>query len=403
VVAEALGTAFLLTVVIGSGIMGERLAGGNVAIALLANALATGAGLVALILTFGSISGAHFNPAVSIADASQGGLPWREVPAYVVAQVAAAFVGVALAHFMFGLPAFSAFCFNPRSGGLSAGRERVRRDIRPAGDNLGLRPTKAVGCAVRRRRLHHCRVLVYVFNFLREPCCDARARRKRYVCRHTTGRRAWVRCGTAYRRGCRNRLVSLARSIIAGGGSRCGLHQVQWRQRGGSQGGFLMTDQSIHTPIRVLFVCVHNSARSQMAEALLQHIAGERFTVESAGFDPRPVLPEAVQAMKLLGIDLSHAEAKVVFDLYRAGRIFDYVISVCDEATAERCPIFPGVCKRLHWTFADPSAVDGTPAQRLEFALGVRDRIKSRIEDWVAGLERQGVAPLPGGGSREPS
>jgi glycerol uptake facilitator-like aquaporin len=108
VVAEGLGTAFLLAVVIGSGIMGERLSGGNVAIALLANTLATGAGLVALILTFGPISGAHFNPAVTIADASQHGLPWREVPGYVVAQVLGAFVGVAVAHVMFNEPVFSA-------------------------------------------------------------------------------------------------------------------------------------------------------------------------------------------------------------------------------------------------------------------------------------------------------
>jgi glycerol uptake facilitator-like aquaporin len=106
--AEALGTAFLLAVVIGSGIMAERLSGGNVAIALLANTIATGAGLVALILALGPISGAHFNPAVTLADASQGGLPWREVPVYVVAQVIGAFVGVAVAHFMFELPPFFA-------------------------------------------------------------------------------------------------------------------------------------------------------------------------------------------------------------------------------------------------------------------------------------------------------
>ena len=107
-VAEALGTALLLATVVGSGIMAERLAGGNVAIALLANTLATGAALIALILTFGPISGAHFNPAVTLADASQGGLPWREVPGYVLAQIAGAFVGVALAHLMFGLPLFEA-------------------------------------------------------------------------------------------------------------------------------------------------------------------------------------------------------------------------------------------------------------------------------------------------------
>ena len=107
-VAEALGTAFLLAAVVGSGIMGERLAGGNVAIALLANTLATGAMLVALILTFGPISGAHLNPAVTLADASQGGLAWREVPVYIAAQIAGAFAGVAAAHLMFGEPVFFA-------------------------------------------------------------------------------------------------------------------------------------------------------------------------------------------------------------------------------------------------------------------------------------------------------
>ena len=106
--AEFVRTAFLLAAVVGSGIMGERLAGGNVAIALLANTIATGAALVALILTFGSVSGAHFNPAVTLADASQHDIPWREVPGYLIAQIAGAYVGVACAHLMFGLPLFSA-------------------------------------------------------------------------------------------------------------------------------------------------------------------------------------------------------------------------------------------------------------------------------------------------------
>ncbi|HVW24747.1 MAG TPA: MIP/aquaporin family protein [Polyangiaceae bacterium] len=106
--AEALGTAFLLAVVIGSGIMGERLAGGNVAIALLANTLSTGAGLVALILAFGSVSGAHLNPAVTFADATQSGVAWRDVPVYILAQIGGAFVGVAVAHVMFGEPVFFA-------------------------------------------------------------------------------------------------------------------------------------------------------------------------------------------------------------------------------------------------------------------------------------------------------
>jgi len=114
-VAEAVGTALLLATVVGSGIMGEKLAGGNVAVALLANTLATGAGLVALILTFGPISGAHFNPVVTLADASQGGLPWREVPAYLGAQVVGAFAGVGVANVMFDKPVFFASA-HERSG-----------------------------------------------------------------------------------------------------------------------------------------------------------------------------------------------------------------------------------------------------------------------------------------------
>jgi len=108
IASEAVGTGLLLAAIVGSGIMGERLAGGNIAIALLANTLATGAALVALILTFGPISGAHFNPAVTLADASQGGLPWREAPGYLAAQVLGAFAGVAAANVMFGEPVYFA-------------------------------------------------------------------------------------------------------------------------------------------------------------------------------------------------------------------------------------------------------------------------------------------------------
>jgi len=108
VVAEFAGTLFLLAAIVGSGIMGDRLAAGNVALALLANTIATGTALVALILAFGPISGAHMNPAVTLADAWQGGIAWRETPAYIAGQIAGAFAGVAAAHRMFGLPLFSA-------------------------------------------------------------------------------------------------------------------------------------------------------------------------------------------------------------------------------------------------------------------------------------------------------
>lgn len=124
IAAEALGTGLVLAAVVGSGIMGERLAGGNIAIALLANTLATGAMLVALILTFGPISGAHFNPAVTIADATQGGIAWREVPGYLAGQVAGAFGGVAAAHVMFGEPVFSV-ARHARAGGAQMFSEFV--------------------------------------------------------------------------------------------------------------------------------------------------------------------------------------------------------------------------------------------------------------------------------------
>jgi glycerol uptake facilitator-like aquaporin len=123
-VAEGTGTAFLLAAVVGSGIMGERLAGGNIAIALLANTLATGAALLALILAFGPISGAHFNPAVTLADATQRGLPWREVPGYVAVQIAGAFAGVVIAHLMFGEPLL-AVSTKVRSGSAQAFSEFV--------------------------------------------------------------------------------------------------------------------------------------------------------------------------------------------------------------------------------------------------------------------------------------
>ncbi len=122
-VAEGLGTAALLTAVVGSGIMGERLAGGNVAIALLANTLATGAILLALILTFGAISGAHLNPAVSLSEAWMGKLAWRDLPVYITAQIAGAFSGVALAHLMFNLPLFFA------SRHVRAGREQLLGEL----------------------------------------------------------------------------------------------------------------------------------------------------------------------------------------------------------------------------------------------------------------------------------
>ncbi len=135
---------------------------------------------------------------------------------------------------------------------------------------------------------------------------------------------------------------------------------------------------------RVLFVCVHNSARSQMAEAFLNALAGDRFEAMSAGLEPGTLNPLVVQVMKEAGIDISHNQTKSAFDLYKKGELFSYVITVCDAASAEICPLFPGlVTPRIHWSFADPSSFTGTYEEKLAQTRAVRDAIKTKIEEWL--------------------
>jgi arsenate reductase (thioredoxin) len=140
---------------------------------------------------------------------------------------------------------------------------------------------------------------------------------------------------------------------------------------------------------RVLFVCVHNSARSQMAEAWVNHLYGDIFEARSAGLEPGMLNPLAVEAMKEVDIDISQNETKGVFDFVKSGNLFSYVITVCDEASAERCPIFPGVTKRLHWSFPDPSAVTGTLEEKLEKVRAIRDAIRFSIEQWCQQIRSQ--------------
>ena len=134
--------------------------------------------------------------------------------------------------------------------------------------------------------------------------------------------------------------------------------------------------------IRVLFVCVHNSARSQMAEAFVNRLAGDRFEAESAGIEPGELNPLVVRAMKEVNIDISRNETKSVFDFYKRGELFQYVISVCDEA-AERCPIFPGHATHVRWSFEDPSGFTGDATERLERTRALRDEIRSEVESWT--------------------
>lgn len=134
---------------------------------------------------------------------------------------------------------------------------------------------------------------------------------------------------------------------------------------------------------RVLFVCVHNSARSQMAEAFLKQLAGDQFEAESAGIEPGNLNPMVVDAMKEIGIDISGNKTQSVQLLLDAGKTYDYIFTVCDETQAERCPLFPGGGKRIHIGFADPSGFSGTSEEKLERTRKVRDQIKAKIQEWV--------------------
>ena len=133
---------------------------------------------------------------------------------------------------------------------------------------------------------------------------------------------------------------------------------------------------------KVLFVCVHNSARSQMAEAFLKELAGDKFDVESAGLEPGKLNPVVVEAMKEVGIDISQNKTKSAFDLYKQGRQYDYVITVCDESQAGNCPVFPGKGKKLHWGFEDPSGFTGSYEEKLAKTRIIRDAIKKKVEEW---------------------
>lgn len=133
---------------------------------------------------------------------------------------------------------------------------------------------------------------------------------------------------------------------------------------------------------KVLFVCIHNSARSQMAEAFVNQMCSGRLTAESAGFEPGRINPLAVEAMREVGIDISNNKTKGVLALFASGRLYDYVVTVCDEASAERCPIFPGIVTREHWSFADPSAFTGTWEEQLAKTRIVRDEIRTQIREW---------------------
>jgi arsenate reductase len=134
---------------------------------------------------------------------------------------------------------------------------------------------------------------------------------------------------------------------------------------------------------RVLFVCAHNSARSQIAEAFLNNLAGDRFDAHSAGLEPGRLNPLAIDVMKEIGIDISHNQTKGVFGMFQRGELFTYVITVCDEKTAEQCPVFPGITNRLHWSFEDPAELTGSQEEKMGKMREIRDKIRDRIKAFI--------------------
>ncbi len=136
--------------------------------------------------------------------------------------------------------------------------------------------------------------------------------------------------------------------------------------------------------IKVLFVCVHNSARSQMAEAYLNNLGGDKFFAESAGLEPGILNPYVVEVMCEDGIDISKNKTKSVFDFYKKGKLYNYVITVCESEAGEKCPVFPGVTKRLHWEFKDPSKLTGSKEDILREVRLIRDEIKQKIKEFIS-------------------
>lgn len=365
--AEAVGSAMLLAGIVGSGIMAERLASGNGALALLANTLATGGVLAAIILAFGPISGAHFNPAVTLADALRGGLKWKDVSAYIIAQIAGAVAGVGFANLMFGKPMFFA-SQHARHGWPIVLSEFIA--------TFGLLAI-IWGCSRYRSNVTAFAIAAYIVGAY------------------------WFTASTSFA----NPAVTIARSLsdtfagiapadvpgfiaaeLVGAFAATALFAWLWPSNLAAD-AVVVPHQSARRRSNgmkrsVLFVCIHNSARSQMAEAFLNQRCPNEFVAESAGLEPSAMNPLAVTAMREIGIDISNKDTKSTFDLFRLGKHYSYVITVCDEASAERCPVFPGGARRLHWSFPDPATLQGTWEERLANTRSIRDQIRAKIDAW---------------------
>jgi len=352
--AEFVGTLFLVATVVGSGIMAERLAGMNVALALLANTIATGAILVALIFTFGAISGAHFNPAVTVADAIERGMAWREVPVYIAAQCSGGLVGAVVAHLMFGLPIFS-LSRHARSGGAQVFSEFVA--------TFGL--------------------LAVIWG-----CSRVRANSVPFAVGAYITAAYWLTSSTSFA----NPAVTIARVVsdtFAGirpidapffiVAQMCGAISatvlIRWLipSLPETAEDILLPHQSKQELKTYLFACVHNAGRSQMAAALFNLYADRSGCLAiSAGTQPAEhVHPEVVQVMREIDIDLGSARPqKLTPALAKTASVL--VTMGCGET----CPFVPNL-RTIDWALPDPKG------QSLEAVRALRDEIHNRVKELI--------------------
>jgi glycerol uptake facilitator-like aquaporin len=355
VAAEFVGTCFLVAAVIGSGIMAERLAGGNIALALLANTIATGGALVALILAFGGISGAHFNPAVTVADALERGISWREVPGYIAAQSLGGIAGAAAAHLMFGLPLFS-LALHQRSGTAQVFSEFIA--------TFGLLAV-IWGCARFRASSIPFAVGAYITAAYWFTSSTSFANPAVTIARAVSNTFAGIRP------------IDVPLFITA---QMCGAITATMVMRRmipslpEKAEDILLPHHNSNEQVKTyLFACVHNAGRSQMAAALFNLYANRDGCLAiSAGTEPAvKVHPEVVQAMNEIGIDLSSAsKQKLTPELARSASVL--VTMGCGEA----CPYVPGL-RTVDWTLPDPKG------QPLETVRAIRDEIHDRVKQLI--------------------
>lgn len=362
VVAEFLGTLFLVAAVVGSGIMAERLASGNVALALLANTIATGAALVALILTFGVVSGAHFNPAVSVSDALAGGLSRRETLLYIPAQCIGGVIGAAAAHLMFGEPLYS-LSQHSRSGPAQVFSEFVAA--------FGLMAV-IWGCSKTRATMVPFAVGAYITAAYWFTASTSFANPAVTLARAFTNTFSGIRPKDAP-----------AFVVAQFAGALAATMLFRW----------LMPQELAREAPRVLvphprerkesgmktyiFACIHNAGRSQMASAFFNLYAKSGCRAMSAGTMPAErVHPEVVEVMHEIGIDLSGAKPQKLTD--ELARQADVLVTM---GCGETCPFVPGL-RIIDWSISDPK----------EQPLGRVRQIRDEIHEQVKALIRQDCA-----------